>query len=432
MKLTKLKVHRYRNVAPGTELVFSPSFNLVLGENGTGRTMLLDLLSRALSSDFSELIHEEFSLEYSLAFPGMELRLRVRNEPLSAYPRRLMEEEPGEGSALMPLHIPKEETRLEPFMELVLQLDAPSSVLVMRADASGVVWEVDGQPAYAQSMGWSLLDRTVWIVLFMTAQRLEPEVKDRLKELLRRTFLLAPARFDEALGMFERIGKLQYGMAVRGDEVFPLGLMSLPTWLPGLLRERVEREAVAGAVDIRPEDVERGFLARFVTLAGFATGRFRVELVEKRNYEDGGRLEFGRFGFTFTGRDGTEVPQKRLGFGHKRLLSFLYYLDVNEDFVIADELANGLHPRLVEACLRGLGARQVFLTSQNPLPFDNVPLGSAGEVRASLIHCGTTLLEGREWKAWANPTVEAATKLFGAYQRGDTPLGALLRAHGLW
>jgi hypothetical protein len=432
MKLTKLKIHRYRNVAPGTELVFSPSFNLVLGENGTGRTLLLDLISRALASDFSELIHEEFSLEYALALPGLELRISVRNEQLSAYPRRLMEEEPSDVSALLPLHTPKSETRLEPFMELVLQFDAPSLVLVMRADASGVAWEVDGQPAYTQSMGWSLLDRTVWIVLFMTAQRLEPEVKERLKELLRRTFLLAPARFDEALGSFERIGKLQYGMAMRGDEVFPLGLMSLPTWLPGLLRERVERGAVTQAVDILPQDVERSFLARFVTLAGFTTGRFRVELLDKRSYEDGGRLEFGRFGFGFTGRDGTEVPQERLGFGHKRLLSFLYYLDVNEDFVIADELANGLHPQLVEACLRGLGTRQVFLASQSPLPFETVPLESAGELRASLIHCGNALREGREWKVWSQPSEEVATRLFGAWREGRTPLGTLLRAHGLW
>ncbi|MGZ3461073.1 MAG: AAA family ATPase, partial [Archangium sp.] len=140
----------------------------------------------------------------------------------------------------------------------------------------------------------------------------------------------------------------------------------------------------------------------------------------------------GHFGFGFTRRDGSVLSQEQLGHGQKRLLSFLYYLDVNEDFVIADELGNGLHPRWVEACLRSLGRRQVFLTSQNPLLFEHVPLASAEEVRASLIHCENALHEGRERKAWSNPAAETAARLFGAYQRGDTPLATLLRTHGLW
>jgi energy-coupling factor transporter ATP-binding protein EcfA2 len=430
MKLTKLHIHGYRDVAPGTELVFSPSLNLVLGENGTGRTTLLDLLSRVLASDFSGLLREEFSLEYALTFPGMELQFSVRNArpPASSRPGAA----PREASALLPLRRPEAAAELEPFMELVLLLDAPASRLVMRADATGASWEVDGQPVWSQTMHWSLLDRTVWVVLFMTAQRLEPALKDRLKELLRRTFLLAPARFDEALGTFQQIGTTQYGMEMRGEEVFPLGLMWLPTWMPGLLRERVAREMPAGFIDIRHDEIERSFLARFVTLAGFTSGTFRVELLDKRNYEGGGRLEFGRFGFRFTRRDGAVLSQEHLGHGQKRLLSFLYYLDVNEDFAIADELANGLHPRHVEACLRELGGRQSFLTSQNPLLFEHVPLGSAGEVRASFIHCGTALREGHEWKVWSNPAPETAAKLLGAYQRGDAPLATLLRTHGVW
>lgn len=430
MKLTKLTLHEYRDVAPGSELVFSPSLNLVLGENGTGRTTLLDLVSRVLAADFSGLIHEAFSLEYALDFPGMELHVRVRNTRASATAKPRA---PSEESALMPLQVPETAgSGLEPFMELTLRLDAPAAELVMRADAVGVSWEVDGQPFWSQTMHWSLLDRTVWVVLFMTAQRLEPEVKERLKELLRRTFLMAPSRFDESLGTFQQLGATQYAMEMRGDEVFPLGLMSLPRWLPGVLRERADQALSAGFIELRHDEFEQGFLARFVSLAGFASGRFRVELLQQRSYEGGGRLEFGHFGMSFTRRDGSVVTHEQLGYGQKRLLSFLYYLDLNEDFVIADELANGLHPRLVEACMRALGPRQCFLTSQNPLLFDHVPLGSPGETRTSLIHCATGPREGREWKLWANPGPETAAKLLSAYQRGDTPLGTLLRTHGLW
>jgi hypothetical protein len=428
MKLTKLKIHRFRGVAPGTEIVFSPTLNLVLGRNGTGRTTLLDLISIVLGSDFSGLIQEEFSLEYELTFPGMEIHVAARNERRSAAG-------PGGASsdaALLPLHSDEAAADLEPRIEATLRLDVPSSRLVLRADASGLFCEVDGQPGYARPMHWSVLDRSVWTLLFMAAQYLGREVKERLKELLRRTFLLAPSRFDEALGMFDQIGNIRYAMEMRDDEVFPLGLMALPTWMPGWLRERVERKPPADVIEFRHDELTPNFLARFIALAGFAAGRLRVEVLEKRTYENGGRLGFGQFGFRFTRRDGTELTQAQLGHGQKRLLSFLYYLDVNEDFVIADELANGLHPRWVEACLREVGARQSFLTSQNPLLFEHASFGSAAGVCSSLILCEAGLHGGREWLVWSNPASETAEALYAAHRMGTHPLGELLRAHGLW
>ncbi|MET0403146.1 MAG: ATP-binding protein [Cystobacter sp.] len=429
MKLTHLRIHQYRDVAPGTRLVFSPTLNLVLGENGTGRTTLLELLSRVIASDFSSLIHEEFSLEYGLAFAGMTLDIRVHNTRPDFTRRADAGAEP---LAIVPQREPVEGPALEPFMELVLQLDAPAARLVLRVDALGLAWEVDGQPAYSQTMNWSLLDRTVWVVLFLGAQRLEPGYKERLKELLRRTFLLAPARFDEGLGTFEKIAQAQYGMEMRGEEVFPLGLMSLPTWLPGVLRERAGQALSTGVIDIRHDEVERGFLGRFVALAGLEAGRFRVELLDKRSYEGGGRLEFGRFNFSFLRRDGAVLAREHLGHGQKRLLSLLYYLDVNEDFFIADELAHALHPRWVEAVMRELGGRQSFVTSQNPLLFDYVAFTSLDEARASLIHCGWEVHEERLRKVWSNPSERVTERLYVDHRQGGTPLSTLLRIHGLW
>jgi len=430
MKLTKLQIHKYRGVAPGTELTFSPSLNLVLGRNGTGRTTLLELISKVLCSDFSGLIHEEFSLEYELSFPGMKLHVRARNQPRSS-----LEGPAGalrEGGKLLPLSAPKAVPTLEPLLEATLRLGAPSTQLVVRADGSGLFCEVDGQSGYSRSMHWSVLDRSVWTLIFMVAQYLSPELKERLKELLRRTFLLAPPRFDEALGMFTQIGSITYAMEMQGNEVFPLGLMALPTWMPAWLRERVDRGPPPDAFEFSHPELERNFLAKFVALAGFAAGRLRVELVEKRTYENGGRLGFGRFGFHFTRHDGTALEQAELGYGQKRLLSFLYYLDVNEDFVIADELANSLHPRWVAACLREIGARQSFLTSESPLLLEHVPLGSAEELRAALILCGTGLQDGREQLVWSNPTAETASKLLAAHRVENLPLAHLLQAHGLW
>ncbi|MBN1203482.1 MAG: AAA family ATPase [Myxococcaceae bacterium] len=430
MKLTKLKIHRYRGIAPGTVLVFGPTLNLAMGRNGTGRTTLLELISIILGSDFSGLIQEEFSLEYALAFPGMEIHVSARNVGRAAAAE--LEGASRGGGALLPLRTPEAATPLEPTLEATLQLDAPSSQIVMRADASGLFCEVDGQSAYSRSMHWSVLDRTVWTLIFMVAQYLAPEVKERLKELLRRTFLLAPSRFDEALGMFEQIGNIKYAMEMQGDEVFPLGLMALPTWMPAWLRARVEHSPPPDVLEFSHDELERSFLAKFVTLAGFAAGRLRVEVLEKRTYEDGGRLGFGRFSFHFTRKDGTELTQAQLGHGQKRLLSFLYYLDVNEDFAIADELASGLHPRWVEACLRELGTRQCFLTTQSPLLLEQISFGSAEDLRASLILCGVVLRDGREWLHWSNPLEETAAQLFEAHRTGPRSLGELLQTQGLW
>ncbi len=431
MKLTRLLVHHYRSVVPGTELVFSPSLNLVLGENGTGRTTLLELISTVVGTDFSGLIHEAFSLEYDLSFPGMKLHVFVRNEQTAATPDP--DEPPRKGSELLPLRTPQTGTSgLHPRIEVDLRFTSPAARMVMRADETGIDCKVDGAAAWSRTMHWSLLDRSVWTLLFMTAQYIDRDMKERLKELLRRTFLLAPQRFDEALGMFERMGNIRYAMEVRDGEVFPLGLMALPTWMPGWLREQVEREAPPDVLEFRHDAMERSFLARFVALAGFASGTFRVEVQEKRSFENGGRVGFGGFGFHFTRRDGQGLSHAELGFGQKRLLSFLYYLDVNEDFAITDELANGLHPRWVEACMREVGTRQVFLSSQNPLPFEHALFSSAEELRSSLLLCGPEPREGQARIAWSNPSWAAAGALFDASRLGARPLATLLREQGLW
>ncbi len=430
MKLTRLKIHRYRGVTPGTELMFSPSLNLVLGENGTGRTTLLELISIVLGSDFSGLGQEEFSLEYELALPTMAIHVVARNQkrsgavvPAPVAPSR---------AALLPLNSPELVADFEPLIEATLRPQAPVSRVVVRADASGLFCQVDERSAYARRMQWSVLDRSVWTLIFMVAQFIPPEDKDRLKELLHRTFLLGPSRFDEALGMFEQIGNIRYAMEMREGEVFPLGLMALPTWMPAWLRAQVERETPVHALEFSHDALERNFLARFVDLAGFAAGRLRVEVLEKRTFEDGGRLGFGNFHFLFTRRDGTQVDQAQLGHGQKRLLAFLYYLDVNEDFAVADELASGLHPRWAQACLAEIGKRQAFLTSQNPLLFEHLSFGSAADVRASIILCGPAPREGSDRLVWTHPTSELAARLFEALRAGDRALAELLRAHGLW
>jgi len=430
MKLTRLKLHRFRDVPPGTELVFSPAFNLLLGDNGTGRTTLLELIAQVLGADFSLLAREEFSLEYSLVHPGMDIHISVRNTKDVGVPVA-----PGHGpeqGGLLSLRPPGQGRDFAPSFELVLALTGPAARLVMRADASCVAWELDGKTVDSVLMGgWELLQRSVWTVFLMTVHRLESAVGERLKALRSHVFLMAPSRFPEGLELFERLGTLRYALELRDGVLFPLGLMSLPTWLSGLIRERVEREPPGDALELHHTEAPERFLARFVALAGFAAGTLRMEVLDRESPLEG-RVEFGRLGFRFTRHDGSVLSQAELGYGQKRLLSFLYALDVNEDFIIADELANGLHPSKVEVCLRGLGDRQAFFTSQNPLVFEHVPLGSAEEARRSLILCATGLQAGRQRVLWSNPAPEAAERLQDAWHRGTASLAEVLRAQGLW
>ncbi|MFT4974442.1 MAG: recombinational DNA repair ATPase RecF, partial [Myxococcota bacterium] len=65
MRLTWLKIDKFPNVQPGTELHFSDSFNILLGKNGSGKTSLLNLIVRILRSDFDGLQQDTFSIHYT-------------------------------------------------------------------------------------------------------------------------------------------------------------------------------------------------------------------------------------------------------------------------------------------------------------------------------------------------------------------------------
>jgi ABC-type multidrug transport system ATPase subunit len=89
VKLKRLKMERYRNVKPGTELHFRDSLNVLLGRNGTGKTTLLNLLVQLLSWDFSASLGEPFALEYDVLTDEAQLRVYLRNESRTR-PERLI------------------------------------------------------------------------------------------------------------------------------------------------------------------------------------------------------------------------------------------------------------------------------------------------------------------------------------------------------
>ncbi|MCA9692465.1 MAG: AAA family ATPase [Nannocystaceae bacterium] len=79
IRLLRLKIDRYRNVAPGTELRFNHGLNVLLGKNGTGKTTLLNLIAACLRGDFSSYRREDFALEYELGTDDWTLTVAIRN-----------------------------------------------------------------------------------------------------------------------------------------------------------------------------------------------------------------------------------------------------------------------------------------------------------------------------------------------------------------
>src|SRR5256885_10303897 len=78
--LTRLRINTYRNIVSGTELTFSPSLNVLLGRNATGKTTLLKLISTILISDFTGLLNEEFAIEYDLHVSDGHLTAVLKNQ----------------------------------------------------------------------------------------------------------------------------------------------------------------------------------------------------------------------------------------------------------------------------------------------------------------------------------------------------------------
>jgi predicted ATP-binding protein involved in virulence len=90
IRLEKLIIRKLRNVAPSTELHFHHRGALLLGKNGTGKTTLLDVIVKALSSNWQQLAatSKRSSKATSMQYGPMSLRCttqgsRLRGDQLS-------------------------------------------------------------------------------------------------------------------------------------------------------------------------------------------------------------------------------------------------------------------------------------------------------------------------------------------------------------
>ncbi|OJH36474.1 AAA family ATPase [Cystobacter ferrugineus] len=432
VKLQWLQVNKFRSVKPGTRLTFNEGHNVLLGQNGTGKTTLLNLIAAAIKSNFTDFKDEEFDLSYELASEKASASISVHNE---SQPSLMLSELEG----LSGLH----SDALASASGLRAPVFSSALVIVSKNSDSKVKIEFDGKggsiqyveestPGSALEISSAMVGypfKTVVLVGLTQLAQAKPTLDELVLEFLQLFLGGSSGRFDESLGYFNSLGERYFrvtqdssGRTYAVDVMDPLGVM------------RDEIAALAhenwGADRYVLTSSNIQFLGRTVQLLDFESAEAIVELQESTKSDEGSVMRLGNLRFYFRRPSGTRISEKMLSYGQKRMLAIMHYLASARYAVIADELVNGLHHQWIRACFELLGERQVFLTSQNPLLLDYLRFQSPEDVRATFVLCRRD--KGAEQMAWENMSQEAAEDFFDSYKVGFQQVGELLQSKGLW
>lgn len=430
--LKRLLLREFRHTKRGTELVFTEQFNVLLGRNGAGKTTLLDLISMVLRSDFSALREEVFDVEYEVTHERGFAIVRFENELARTASR-------GKPRNVARLGIKLRLERIEEAPEYEVEVvDAR-----MRWRMAGATWEGGVVVDVFRSRLLEGLSQSI-----ATADAHAFDISTTLEAMTLLSELNQQGvwayRFDESLGVFEQITAGRRDIAPSFGQV-PAPFTVQQTFDPMTKGVQVT-QFFPDDYEIDPPSAGQAStnvtlpplcsLAKFPLLAGMKGMSMSLAVEQISQQDDGVLCELGVAAFVLSGAGKIEFRHSALSYGQKRLLAFLYYLDVNRRFVVADELVNGMHHDWIRACLDeirlGPSPRQAFLTSQNPILLDYVPLESVEQVKRSFIQCRAEIVDDDTRIVWSNLSAEDAADLFADYQVGIQPVGEILRARGLW
>lgn len=422
VRLTRLRIDRFRNVKPGTELRFGPTFNVLLGKNATGKSTLLDLIAAVTNDNLSAYAKEDagFDLTWWLEKGEDALEVRAMRTPtkLPLLPEGLGEEMQFDDVWTMVLRTAGTETgRLEvagtrgiwkPRDEPEVPFDVKAGLAAGRAGFGallaviGKYTSVDGVKALARGGRAARLQA---VGMFMAGGTV--------------------GRFDEALRSFETITRSSFELSG--------GIArSSWSWLPMDFFLTLHAERAHDPLVVSFSEMDS--IERIPALFGFASAELRPRVLQRSQDGEKVTTRYQGFDCLFQRADGSQISHELLSFGQKRLFSFLWYLAAREERpVVADELLNGLHHEWIEVCFDRLRDRQSFLATQHPLLLDHIPIESAEAVRTTFVRCSTAWgPEGREQLAWRNFDEEEAERFFIAYQTGIQQVSEVLRSEGLW
>jgi energy-coupling factor transporter ATP-binding protein EcfA2 len=437
VKLKRLKIERYRNVKPGTELHFRDSFNVLLGKNGTGKTTLLELIARLLSWDFSQFQHEPCDIEYEVveSQSRVVVRLRVEQTPREQNPAERFLPHRHMGLEDMAGQLP-ETGSLTASLDVTAEDLVTGARYLLRVAGSNISLGTEKtDPFHEERFEYPLLVKGVLSNISRSLSKFEQTLEQRASTdgsfIVPFIGIQALKRFDESLGFFEHIPEiLSTAFFYEQGVVYPASL-EFPHELASNLEDVLDKHRDTDELSFDSKGDSSGFLQRIIALLDFESAQFRLRCI-KRDTKPVRMARFGDAWFSFQRKDGSTTNHTLLSYGQKRLLAFYYYLACNPYIVVADELVNGMHHEWIEACFEDMGERQAFLTSQNPLLLDYLWFESAEEVRSSFVLCRAELNEGREQLVWENMSEQEAEGFFSAYQVKIQHVGELLRTRRLW
>jgi energy-coupling factor transporter ATP-binding protein EcfA2 len=467
VKLKRLKIDQYRNVKPGTELHFDDGVNLVLGQNGSGKTTLLGLISMVCGWYFAELEDEEFSIEFEFDRGTGPIRFALGNR--QTRPDADEQFDSDEHSDADDRSDADEQSNrvTDPASidDLVANIDlSDPGDYEFRLSFGDPEVQLHGTPSALTIIGIGVDTQTTpcspfkhdFLQHIFAAIPLR-DVHDPDNQIFVRSLAIAllrpgtPYRFDEGLGCFYALtAEAAPASAPAGPTATSIGvnlvldLTKTPARVmfgknrspfatsPAVLRQVFSKAGSAwGPFDIVASD-EIEFLRMAVAQMGFASATLRLAEAETSGPSDRILVQMAGFHFQFNRHDGRSIPHRHLSYGQKRLLAFYYYLANNDAFIIADELVNGLHHRWIDACMKAIGERQAFLTSQNPLLFEHVEFDSIEQVQARFITCKSELVDGAEQLVWQNMHRDDAERFYRGYEAEIENIGDILITRGLW
>lgn len=424
VRLTRLRIDRFRNVKPGTDLRFGPTFNVLLGKNATGKSTLLDLIAAVTNDDLSAYAKEDagFDLTWWLENGEGNVEVRAVRTPVPAV---ALLDEAREGNE---------------FDEVWTVVVRAVETEVGRLEVTGTrgTWKPTGQPheSFEVPVGltvggaryrgiMAILVKYMWLDNRLVSLPQSPRVE--AVQVARRLLTHGHAgRFDEATRTFDAISRSGLVLSRDSNRTYQSPDPRLPADL--FLRVPSSRELLVFQFsDLRS-------LAEIPALIGFRSAELRPRLLRQSQTGVMETTEYQGFDFLFRRADGSTISHDLLSFGQKRLFSFLWYFAVRREHpIVADELLNGLHHEWIEACFDRLRDRQSFLATQHPFLLDHIPIESAESVRTTFVRCAVERdAGGSECLAWRNFDEEEAERFFIAYQTGIQQVSEVLRTEGLW
>lgn len=348
-RLTRLRIHRFRDVRP-TELHFSAGFNVLLGWKGAGKTTLLDLLAALSADDLSPYAREAFDIEYEVANP----------EDADPGPLRV--------------HVCWEAMTTPTFRVSIGELHWESSgpyglVARLRGEKRIGELEIDFAPTHGH-------------FLF------------QLLTLLSRRDL----RWARASGLF---GRVRFPRLDEGCAAFEHLTVDVPTPLSHMFHA-VWDEVLGMREEAEWNGRHVPWIAEVLALMGLDDIVFTLS-----RDMNGGPVTTG---FRFHDPLQGWVDSRQLNESQKRLFVIHCRLATLQQWgapLIADELFNDLHPAWIEDVVARLKGMQSFVTTPSLVLLDAMPWDNAAELPRMFVRCER---RGRALR-WSNLSAEEAREL---------------------